>query len=44
VRASNTTPVLVLRFEADDQGALDRIKDMFRNQLHALAPDAPLIF
>lgn len=33
VRASNTTPSLVLRFEADDEVALDRIKDVFRKQM-----------
>jgi phosphomannomutase/phosphoglucomutase len=30
VRGSNTTPVLVLRFEADSAGALARIQDDFR--------------
>jgi phosphomannomutase/phosphoglucomutase len=40
VRASNTTPVLVLRFDADDEAALARIKDVFRVQL--LAVDASL--
>ena len=30
MRASNTTPVLVLRFEADDQTALDRIQQQFK--------------
>ena len=30
VRASNTTPVLVLRFEADDEAALSRIMGEFR--------------
>src|SRR5690606_12750085 len=30
VRASNTTPMLVLRFEADNDMALARIQDMFR--------------
>lgn len=34
VRASNTTPVLVLRFEADNNDALKRIMDQFRNILH----------
>ena len=33
VRASNTTPSLVLRFEADDDVALERIKDVFREQM-----------
>lgn len=32
-RASNTTPVLVLRFEADTEEALERIKAVFRAQL-----------
>lgn len=30
VRASNTTPCLVFRFEGDNQSALERIKDEFR--------------
>ncbi|WP_176717187.1 phosphomannomutase/phosphoglucomutase, partial [Xanthomonas cerealis] len=38
LRASNTTPVLVLRFEADTSAALERIKDLFRSQLQALSP------
>jgi phosphomannomutase len=33
VRASNTTPVLVLRFEAESNSALKRIQDQFRNIL-----------
>ena len=36
VRASNTTPVLVLRFEADDASALKRIQQVFRKQLLAV--------
>lgn len=36
VRASNTTPVLVLRFEADDAVALRRIQQVFRKQLLAV--------
>ncbi len=36
VRASNTTPCLVVRFEADDQQGLTRIKDMFREQILAI--------
>ncbi|WP_231472339.1 phosphomannomutase/phosphoglucomutase [Pseudoxanthomonas suwonensis] len=44
LRASNTTPVLVLRFEADDDAALRRIKDLYREQLRALLPDAALDF
>nr|WP_218952963.1 phosphomannomutase/phosphoglucomutase [Pseudomonas sp. BMW13] len=44
IRASNTTPVLVLRFEADTQEELERIQDVFRNQLHKVAPDLQLPF
>ena len=44
LRASNTTPVLVLRFEADDQVALDRVRDAFRSQLQAVAPDLKITF
>lgn len=38
VRASNTTPALTLRFEADDDAALDRIKNLFKDQLRAIDP------
>jgi len=38
-RASNTTPVLVLRFEAENEEALERIKSVFRDQLSRVAPD-----
>lgn len=44
VRASNTTPVLVLRFEAEDQTELERIQGVFRTQLHRVAPDLTLPF
>lgn len=43
-RASNTTPVLVLRFEAETEQALERIKAIFRGQLKALAPGIALDF
>jgi len=43
-RASNTTPVVVLRFEADTLAALARIQGAFRRALATLAPDAPLPF
>lgn len=33
VRASNTTANLVIRFEADDQVAMDRIKKIFKQQM-----------
>ena len=41
-RASNTTPVIVIRFEADNADALERIKADFRAALQPLKPDAPL--
>lgn len=41
VRPSNTTPYLVLRFEAENETSLNRIKDLFKQQL--LAIDADLI-
>lgn len=44
VRASNTTPVLVLRFEADDNQHLDRIKTLFREQLKAVDNTLPVNF
>lgn len=44
VRASNTTPVLVLRFEGDDEPALRRVQAAFREQMLALDPDLPLPF
>nr|WP_233280100.1 phosphomannomutase/phosphoglucomutase [Pseudomonas xionganensis] len=44
VRASNTTPVLVLRFEAETQEELDRIKEVFRAQLYSAVPDLNLTF
>jgi phosphomannomutase/phosphoglucomutase len=44
VRASNTTPVLVLRFEADNQAELERIQEVFRAQLKTVAPDLQLPF
>jgi phosphomannomutase/phosphoglucomutase len=43
-RASNTTPVVVLRFEGDTQDALECIQDEFRQALMALAPTALLPF
>jgi phosphomannomutase/phosphoglucomutase len=41
-RASNTTPVIVIRFEADNTAALERIKKDFRAALQPLKPNAPL--
>jgi phosphomannomutase/phosphoglucomutase len=44
VRASNTTPVLVLRFDADSEAALRRIQDMFKQQMKAIYADIKLPF
>jgi phosphomannomutase/phosphoglucomutase len=38
LRASNTTPVVVLRFEADSHEALARIRDDFRRVLQSARP------
>jgi phosphomannomutase/phosphoglucomutase len=38
MRASNTTPVLVLRFEADNRAAIDRIRGEFKRVLLAARP------
>ena len=39
IRPSNTSPVLTLRFEADNADALKRIQNLFRQQLASVAPD-----
>jgi phosphomannomutase/phosphoglucomutase len=44
VRASNTTPCLVLRFEADTEEALMRIKDLFKAKLLAVDSSLSLNF
>ncbi len=44
MRASNTTPVIVVRFEADNPAALLRIQEQFRQLLLAAAPAAQLPF
>ena len=44
VRASNTTPVLVLRFDADNETALLRIQDAYRQQLLSVDPALKLPF
>ncbi|OGA48685.1 MAG: phosphoglucomutase [Betaproteobacteria bacterium RIFCSPLOWO2_12_FULL_63_13] len=43
-RASNTTPVIVLRFEGDAAPALKRIQADFRRVLQPEKPEAPLPF
>ena len=44
MRASNTTPVIVLRFEADTDKALARIQGEFRAALQPLKPGIALPF
>ncbi len=44
VRASNTTPVLVFRFEADNQAALERIQHRFRELVLSVRPGVTLPF
>ena len=43
-RASNTTPVVVLRFEGDDPAALSRIQDAFRAEIESVWPGLALPF
>jgi len=43
-RASNTTPVIVIRFEAETEAALERIQADFRRVLSAAKPGVPLPF
>ncbi len=38
LRASNTSPVLVLRFEADSSNSLNYIKDRFKEILSKIEP------
>ncbi|MGR9089167.1 MAG: phosphomannomutase/phosphoglucomutase [Gammaproteobacteria bacterium] len=44
VRPSNTTPCLVLRFEGDDQAALDKVQQLFRDLLLGVDGDLNLPF
>ncbi len=44
MRSSNTTPVVVLRFEAETEQALARIQDEFRRVILAARPDVALPF
>ena len=44
VRCSNTTPCLVIRFDADDEETLEKIKDEFRTQLLSVSEDLELPF
>jgi phosphomannomutase/phosphoglucomutase len=44
MRPSNTTPVIVLRFEADNEAALKRIQGQFREVIWDAAPHVALPF
>ena len=44
VRASNTTPCLVMRFEANNAQALKRIQDQFKKAMVKLKPDLKFPF
>ena len=44
VRASNTTPSLVVRFEGDTEEALTRIQDQFRKLILQIKPNLSLPF
>lgn len=44
MRPSNTTPVIVLRFEADNEAALKRIQNAFRAVILGAVPHAQLPF
>ncbi len=44
VRGSNTTPILVVRFDAETEEALERIKNAFRSQMLGVKPDLQLPF
>ena len=44
VRASNTTPSLVIRFEAKNQQRLNELKDTFKSQIHSIDASIALPF
>ena len=44
VRASNTTPILVLRFDADTEESLQRIQEVFKQQMLAINDQLKLPF
>jgi phosphomannomutase/phosphoglucomutase len=43
-RPSNTTPVVVMRFEADSEEAITRIQQAFKDAILAVKPEAKLSF
>ena len=44
LRASNTSPALTARFEADSEDVLEAIKDEFRTRIRQAAPDTEITF
>jgi len=44
IRASNTTPILVIRFDADTPEGLERIKTIFRTEVQKIAGDMIIPF
>lgn len=44
IRASNTSAYLTLRFEADNDDMLEKIRDMFRQQIKAVIPELSIKF
>ena len=44
VRPSNTTPYLILRFEANTEAELQKIQDLFRKEILKINPDLKLPF
>jgi phosphomannomutase/phosphoglucomutase len=44
IRPSNTTPILVIRFDADTPEGLERIKTIFRTQVQKIAGDITIPF
>jgi len=44
IRPSNTSPYLILRFEANDEANLEKIQSIFRGQLLKIDPNLVLPF
>lgn len=44
IRASNTSPSVYVKFEADNELVLDRLKTKLKEQLHLIAPNMKLNF
>lgn len=44
IRPSNTTPILVIRFDAETPEGLERVKDIFRTQVQKISGDMTIPF